>query len=275
MLKLTLLWNFKAQGFSESWYSAGSSLPTTNPDPAILAWCTARAKLCSKAMQFLGYRVTDVDNPRRTILYRNPNPPNTSVQPDVPTNAWLFEAKALNGAGTRQIWVRGVPDSEIEFDIVSQTFALTGGMAADMNGWAPLLTAGPWGIKVVTSLKDATKKASVTGPLSLAPLGGGTRLPGAAAGATVDRPLVVSGFKRPLQALNGTKAYNSSWFIDGADVIITHNAYAVKEMATYVSGASVREALYTVALVQTPQPVGPRERRVGRAFFVPSGRRRR
>lgn len=268
-----MLFNFQGQGWSETWYHTGSgSISGVSLEP-INALLSARNKLTAKAAKLVGWRLTDIANPRvvrtdRTQFSAAGQPPDT------PTNAWLATARGVDGRGRRQLWLRGVPDNSIVWNDAQLRFEPQGTFKGNFNAYINLLKGEPWAIRVVKSLKNSTKKALVTGVTESSIEN--VRLVNSNdqfTNLTVDTPLIVSGFKKPLAYLNGTYQVPKGADFIPSIVDLWQKTSSKKDRESYTGGASVRTQEFEYIRVEGIAIDQPRERRVGRAFFVPAGRR--
>lgn len=272
--KFTMLFNFQGSGFSETWYypgAVGFPLPPVNPFRNLF---NSRYALCSNATVAMGWRLSDVDNPRQTAVEVNTGLTPFTDPPDTPTNSWLAITRGVNNVGRRQFWLRCVPDSWIVWSAAAQQFQPVGDLRVAFDKFKALLQNQGWAIRTVKSLLAAGGGQAVA---TVAPGAGGAtvKLGGAVGGLDPNKPMIVSGFRKPLGYLNGTYATFSGWLPSGADVLINGKSVSADAAATYTFTARTRKAEYTYTPIQDVTLEFARERRIGRAFFVPAGRRRK
>jgi hypothetical protein len=270
--KFTMLFNFGGSGFSETWYS-NDAVPT--PIPPNSKWdqlYASRFALCNNSVTAIGYRISDPDNPRLTQSRVNPGLASFGDPPEPVQQAWLATVRGQANVGRRQFWMRGIADDWIQWSAASQSFTVVGPLKVAFDKFKALLLAGQWCIRTVQSLKAAGGGNPVNA-ISPNALGNAVTLSAAGAGIDKTKPIIVSGFKKGLGYLNGTYAALSGYQIPGNDVWIYGKSVSTTNATAYVGGGRVRQALYTYTPVADMNLEFPRERRTGRAFFVPRGRR--
>lgn len=273
--KFTMLINFQGQGFSETWYHTGSGSLSAVPQADLDTLLSARNRLTAASVKLVGWRLSDVANPRLTKT-GTCNFSAGGSPPDVPTNAWLATVRGPDGQGRRQWWIRGVPDAAIVWDDKQLAFKPTGTFKSNYDAYVAIVTKSPWAIKVVTPLKTSTKKGKVTG-LTINAVGsvrlvgqGGTFAP-----LTKTAPVIVTGFKSQLAHLNGVYQAETAAEIADTSIDLLNQSAVGTAVEGYRLGAFARTAEYQYITPNNVSLVSPRERKIGRAFFVPAGRRRR
>ena len=272
-VKMTMLFNFGGQGWSESWYNSASSIPS---DPDVAPYSTlaiARQGLCAKYVQLMGWRITDAVNPRLSVIHRFPNPAITGDLPDVASSAWLIDVKTGSGQGTRQLWLRGVADDWTVYDPLAQRFTFTGTIQRKFNALAKVLTNTSWELRNRKPLSTSTTAQPITA-IAAVPAGIGCTFT-LGTGGTVDpkKPLVVTGVRKPLSYLNGVYQPLVGFTITGSTVSLRSKSISAFNVTQYQTGAWCRNPDYTFNAISSMNVSYVAERKVGKAFFVPRGRR--
>lgn len=271
--KYTMLFNFLGQGWSETWYyNANVPFPVAQ-NSVFDNLMQSRGLLCGENVVAAGWRLSDVSNPRNTFVRLFGKVNNSGLLPDTATNAWLASVRGVNGVGRRQLWLRNVPDAWIAFDTTAEKFVPTGPLINALAGYTGTLVQPPWCIRTVQSLAASTTKARVTA-VAAGPAGG-TVLTVNLGGVPVGTSIVVSGFRGPLGFLNGTYDGNTGSTLGTTTLTLNHKGVTAADAAAYVGGAFARTLVFFYTSISTIDLVAPRERKVGRAFFVPRGRRSR
>lgn len=272
--KFSMLMNVPAGGFSETWYYDGGTdlpVPPGNPFDDL---ALARQSILSKNAVMIGWRLTDMANPRVSEIKLYPKGVVNDSAADVPTTAWLAIAKGANNIGRRQLWIRGVADDMVSWNEVGQRFQYNAAFLAAFNEYVRTLTGAgsKWSIQHVGSKKELG--AAVFPVSAVAPVVGssGTSLtcPNAVNNAL---PIIVAGFKKPLGKLNGTYLPTSGFLSTVNTVALLTKSAPTYALNGYPGGATVRQRLTTLVNVKNIKLEFARERRVGRAFFELRGRR--
>lgn len=277
--KFTMFFNTPTgQGFSESWYYESSTPISSLPDAPFDTLAAARNNLCATFVNMVGWRISDVSDPRMTYTKNIPYTPQGTSPPDPASTAWLAIARGANGVGRRQFWMRGIRDEWVKFELATNQWEVVGSFRVVYDAFVGLLKASgsSWRILTSKSAKQSNTKMAV---LSLAPSTSGNTviLTVPSSAAFVDVPIIVSTFKKPLSYLNGTYLPTSGYVAGGAGTtVVLLNRQLNSNFATlYGGGALVRTKETTLTPITNVQLDSPRSRRVGRAFFVPAGRRSR
>lgn len=271
--RFTMLFNFAASGWSESWYYNGT--PTFPPAQNSIfdQVMAARTELCGDNISPQGWRLSDVDNPRQTFTRDIAKINNAGILPDTPSSAWLCIARGANRIGRRQVWLRSIPDAWIAWDSSTQKFLPTGTLVSARDVYFNLLKQGQFCIRTIQGFKPSTTKVRIT---AIAPEPtGGTTLTVNVAGIDLNKPIIVSGFRKPLGVLNGV--YDAfSGFVGGTTFItLTHVAVPTSQTAAYPGGGFVRQQVFGYQTIESMELRYPRKRKVGRAFFADHGRQSR
>jgi len=269
-----MMFNVPSGGFSESWYwDAPVALPVTAGNPFDDLY-QVRAALLSVQAVALGWRLTDIDNPRIGQLRLFPKTAQSQENPDVPTTAWLCIAKGANGVGHRQLWLRGAADDSVAWESAGNHFTRSPLFDRNLTTYINVLKAQAlaWSIRSIASRKEqagalynvtaVTPSATVNGTLLV--------------GLNVLNPLlpiIVSGFKKPLSVLNGTYLPNSGWNVAPTGVNLIGKVVPNVAAAGYPGGAQTRNQQTTLVKVKDIEVEFARERKVGRGFFQLRGRR--
>jgi hypothetical protein len=270
--KVTILWNFQGSGFSESWYyNITSSLGPTDL-ATIDAMATTRNMLTASSVNMVAYRVSDVSNPRQTIVKDFATVVGSSSTPDVVTNSWLAMARGPAGQGRRQFWMRGIADAWIQWDTTRAQWKLVPTFKRNFDAFVAVITKTPWSMRVVGGARPGGGGVAVQ---SVAPnnTNGSAVLTLAGAPPAAPATIIVGGFRKPLSKLNGTYIYPTGYAAGSTSVTLRTRTVTSLEANTYITGAQVRAQTFSYVTPSTVQLISPRERRVGRAFFVPRGRR--
>lgn len=273
-LKFTMLFNFAQTGFSESWYYNGSppggSLPLLSGDFKALA--DARTLMSAKYVDIVGCRLSDTENPRMTMTQFLFSKFQGSAAPDVASNAWMALVRGVALRGRRQLWLRGIPDDQIEWDAGAQRWLPQGSIASALTNYQNVLKAGPWRMRVVQSAKAAGAANKAINAIAPTAAGGGVELTGPA-GVDPDTAQIVSGFKKPLGFLNGTYLPRTGFTLSGGKVVLLNRALSAFQALGYVGGGAIRPQSFEYIAIDKVELEFPRERKTGRPFFGPRGRR--
>jgi len=282
--KVVILYNLEGQGWSETWYlnQVLTPFPPVGPGGApaipgvISTFLKARNALNSPAVYWIGLKLYALDatyQPTRvTWLYTNNAEGSTDASLDYPTCSWLATVRGGAGVGFRQCWLRGIPESYFAWDPDSGQFLPAGNVRNTFANFLQQLTAGPWCIRTINSNKAGgltpvpaliSNAANGAVILSASPPGAG---PGAA--------IIVGGFKYPLQHLNGNYVYPTGYSLFTAgSVQLNQRAVTEQQIAAYNQTGTLRVRTYSLTPIAACALEFVRSRRVGRAFFVPRGRR--
>lgn len=231
----------------------------------------ARGLMCGNFTSPQGWRLSDLSNPRNTFVRTYAKVNTSGLLPDTASNAWLADVRGVNGIGRRQLWLRCIPDAWIAWDSENERFSPTGPLLLALQGYIGLLTQPPWAIRTVTSLTQSAAKARITSIANGAL--GGTDLNSPVAPVVATSGIIVSGFRKPLGTLNGTYDPNSGFTTTGTGLLLVNKTVPNSAIASYVGGAWIRQLAFGFQNIGQIDLIQPRERKVGRAFFVPRGRR--
>lgn len=272
--KFTMYWNLGGQGWSETWYCPTETMPTDDKNVGKYeALYNVRDQLVATPGRQIGFRITDPNGNRKSIIKRYPlTEPSAAASIDVPTNAWLALASLAGGGGTRQFWMRGCKDSWTVYSSAASGFVPTGELLQRFADFRTAALAFPLGMRILLSWDASAYHKEV---VSVTPVGAGMGVqvvlknPTA---PTAGKPLVVTGFKKPLSRLNGTYTAQR-WDYTGANLTLGGVDVGANAAGQYVTGGRVRSAEYSFIQLVQLSLFEPRERRVGKAFFVPRGRR--
>lgn len=273
--KTTLIFSSETgQGWTESWYQTGqSTLSAAGAQAEILmGW---RSQLCGKGSSVDNWTVIDVATPRLS-LSRDRLLPEIDSYPsttDNPVSSQLGLVTCIPNSGRRQLWCRGIPDAWVEFNTVTGKYVLVGVFKTAFDSFAGFITNGNWALKVVTKTVASTLKSlvlsvqpqAVTGyaEIHLDPAG---TLPNSV-------PIIISGFRFPLQRLNGTYLYPAGYARTGAVMVMTQRFLSAFEASSYVAGAYVRQQQNTYQTITACSYDRPGDRKVGKRLGLPVGRR--
>jgi len=272
-MKMTMFFNFGGQGWSESWYNNAGALPSDANVSPYKDLANARFALTAKYVQLMGWRVTDVLNPRSSTVYRYPNPAITGELPDVASSAWLIDVKAAGSRGTRQLWLRGVADDWTKYDAAASRFTFTGTIQRRFNTLTALMINSSWMVRNRKPLATSTSSQPIT-LVNVPPAGIGVDLTLGAGGPVVDtKPVVITGFRKPLSFLNGTYQPFVGYSINGSILSLRGKSLSGFMITTYRTGAWARNTDYDYNAISSMNISYVAERKVGKAFFVPRGRR--
>lgn len=270
--KVTLLWNFQGSGFSETWYYNITAALGPADLAAISAMSTARNGLTAAFVNLVAYRISDTTNPRQTIVKDFVTVPGGGSNPDTPTNAWLAIARGPAGQGRRQLWMRGIADDWVEWNQANATWKLIGPFKTAFDKFVGIVSKTPWAMRTVKTQAQGAPGVGIAlvapGATNSAPvltMSGGAAPPGGT--------LIIGGFRQPLSFLNGTYLYPTGYATGSTTITLRAKTVSQFQCSSYVTGAVVRSQQFNYVTPSTIQLVSPRERRVGRAFFVPRGRR--
>lgn len=278
MFKYSMLFNFQGQGFSESWYTtAGTLLGTSGSlNPPFLPLAIARANMTGKYVLLVGVRLTDLSNPRNTQTYAFAQKAQAGDDPDNVTNSFLVNVRGAANVGNRSLFIRGLPDDAIVWNDAAQVFSPVGVMVRQFSAYRNALLNDGWQLRAVQPIAKPIPAGQLISAITNNPVTDAVVITTSAAMPNQTLPLLVSGFKKPLSFLNGTYQPNSGFTItSGSSVTLRNRAMTLPQSLTFVSGsAAVRTQNFAFVNVNRVTIEFPRERRTGRAFFVPAGRRR-
>ena len=273
--KVTWFFNLNAQGWSSTlYYNATLTLPTDGTLPPPVQTLGQAMWRCSQnPTNWIGTRVSDMNNPRQTLTVSGNRVNPVSDTPDYPTNCGLAICKGANNVGIRQLWLHGVSDDSIYYDTAQNTFVIGAALQGAFNNLKNAILGDLWCLQTVNKggVKNGATQINLVSPLAS---GDGVTINAALAGTGPTTTIIVGGFKYPLQKLNGTYLPGSGWIQTGGNNFVLLNRSIGTSAATnYPGGASVRIATKTLTKINSVNLEFVRERRVGRAFFVPRGRR--
>jgi len=273
--KFSMFFNGPTWGFSESWYwNGGLSLPVPTSNPLDKLYI-ARSLMCSKEVTPIGWRVTEVGNPRNSQLSILPGYAVSGEDADIGAAGWLYIAKGPNQVGRRQLWLRGIPDDAIVWSPTKKGFITDAAFDKGYSGYLSQLvktSANNWAIRHTQSRKDAGGSAFKITALSNSGTSNSVGLT-FTGGVSPTDPLIISGFKKPLNKLNGTYLPDSGFQLSGGGVTLLNKGVNPFAAGAYAGGAFARTASYSYLRVTTIDPEWARSRRVGRPFFSERGRR--
>lgn len=278
MFKFSMLFNFQGQGFSESWYTAtGTMVNSRNElDPLFQALAASRDLLTAKYVNLIGLRLSDLSNPRNTSTYIYNPTVTAGAAPDTVTNSYLVNVRGANNKGNRSLFIRGLPDDAIQWNETARAFVPVGVMTKNFANYGGILTNGSWLLRYVTPVVKPYAPGQEINSITPSPTQNAVLIGTSGAMTSQNGPLIVAGFKKPLSSLNGTYIFGSGYSTSGgAAVNLLGRGITPQQAATYVvNSASVRPQQFNFVAVSKITIEFPRERRTGRAFFVPAGRRR-
>jgi hypothetical protein len=263
------------QGWTETWYQLNVS--------SLLAALANAENLFALRCQIMGngshgqtYRVFDPANPRLS-QQRNPfipAPPSFAAATDNPVSSQLGICKCNPSTGTRQLWCRGIPDSWVVFDTTAGLYTLIGAFKKAFQNFADFISSGNWALKVVSPKIPMAPLSSKVLSITQDPVTGYTALTLDAGTWVSGQTAVVSGFKFPLQSLNGQYKYNAGYSSTGPTNFIYRNrSTALIQNLTYRQTANVRVASFTYPAITSCIYQRPGDRRVGKLLGLPRGRR--
>jgi hypothetical protein len=273
--KTTLIFSSETgQGWTESWYQTGqSSLSAAGAQAEILmGW---RSQLVGNGSSVDNWTCIDVATPRLSlsrdrILPQIDSYPSTT---DNPVSSQLGLVTCIPNSGRRQFWCRGIPDSWVVFNTVTGKYDLIGVFKTAFDNFAGFITNGNWALKVVTKTVVSALKSEV---LSLNPqaVTGFAELHLDPAGTLPAKvPIVVGGFRYPLQRLNGTYLYPAGYGRVGNVLTFTTRFISAFESSGYIAGAYVRQQQLTYQPITACGFDRPGDRKVGKRIGLPVGRR--
>jgi hypothetical protein len=275
--KVTFLFNANAQGWSETFYT---QTVTANPtsqvlDPNVQLLGNSLLACSAYPTNWVGTRISQIGTPRSTILVAKNNTVKENAGNDAQyvTSCALANLKGPNGAGSRQLWLHGIGKNQMNFDPTQNAWTFGGPLQTAWSNLRDVLLSGNWYLRTINpALNDATLTLILSGQL------------GVQANAVVLNPtinkvpaganIIVSGFKWPLQHLNGTYTYPLGCNTAAAQILLFNRSLSTTQIAGYGGGGLVRAQVvsYTNKIASANLEF-VRERRVGRAFFVPRGRK--
>lgn len=273
--KTTLIFDSETgSGWTETWYNLGAgNLEMAGTHADIL--CTVRVGLIGKGNTIPSWKVLDVTQPRFSLSrdgMLGPFVPN-KFPTDRPAGSQLGTCTCAPFPGRRQFWMRGVPDDWITFDPDTSMYVLNPAFIAAFTPFRDHIQNGRWGLRLVKSYKNSNLKGEVgvvqedlaTGFAKLT-LRAGNTLP-----EKVN--IVVGGFKKPLQSLNGTYLWPNGYTRTGADIVLRGKFISPIQGAGYVAGGTVRQQQFDYQPITRCAYDRPGGRKVGKFIGVPAGRR--
>jgi hypothetical protein len=275
--KFTMLFNTStSQGFSESWYWASSTPISGLSTTPFRNLAEIRDGLCATGVNLVGWRISDTSDPRKVYAERRAIPAGAGNPQDPTSTAILALAYGVDGIGRRQFWMRGVRDEWIARNIAQNRWETVGSFTTAFEAFRNEIVSNTnsWRLKTFERLVTSPTKQKV----SVLRISGGGRpileVPAVAGFADSD-VLTVSGFKKPLSYLNGNYT-DANWNKSSgppATIELGNQTLSEPAKATYGIGAFVRKQEVAYTGISHIELGDPRSRRVGRAFFVPAGRR--
>lgn len=272
--KFTMMFNVPNGGFSESWYWNGPVALPVGPASVFDQLADLRGGMLATESVMIGYRISDIDNPRVSQLKLYPKTLRDIDKTDIPSSSWLAIAKGANGVGRRQLWIRGVSDDAIQFNDTANKFEYNPAFNVAWTNYKAFLTAGAnlWSIKHVQSKKEAgAGVVTVTMLVNNAAANNITLQCTQVFDPT--KPIIVGGFKKPLSRLNGTYLPNDGWVPVPTGIQLIGKAVPAYAAAGYPGGGNVRQQVVTLTKVANIELEFARDRKIGRAFFQQRGRR--
>ena len=273
--KFTMFFNFGGSGFSETWYNTQSgNISSLNPAP-FDQLAEARDALCAAQVNLVGYRITDMTNPRQTYTRNYPPVTGATAAPDTISNAQLAIVHGANGVGRRQFWMRGMVDDWTEYDLTTSSWKVIPAFQTRYQNFVSRLTnvQNGWAIQTIQPRKGGTGLQIVDHITAQA--GTSSALLSVPDGSIYNSlNIIVSGFKKPLSRLNGTYIYPTGYNWGATTIQLPQKFITAAQATAYpTSTASVRTRVTALTNITQLQLDAPRSRRCGRAFFVPRGRR--
>lgn len=278
--KVSILWNGVNRGFSETWYYAANNLLNDADRGRISEMAYARAGLVATQYSVQAIRVSDVATPRVSELLpggMRGKALGNVVATDNPTSAWLMRAGTATGP-KRPIYLRGIWDEWTKYEVGEEAFLLQAGMAERFGRWKAIMVSpvgnpalSPWRIRVVAPINDVNALTRRITTIDVDLLNRVKLTISAAAAWDEDRPIIMSGWRKPYSYLNGT--YSAlQW--SKATLAVTLD----KPVAAFISQASpeslrLRAQIVSYLGLTSMEPVRIGSRKTGRAFFVPAGHR--
>ena len=280
-LKFTFLMNSASgSGWSESYYT--NSYSTLDQLNVVMpTYAGARRQILAQSASIVGWRLTSTDplaarqSIVNTSIFTGGYPGVNATDAQAEGAAWLASLKAANGAGHRQLWMRGLPlywtrkNPTFQLPTPDPTFFIA------WTNWLLFIKSNNFCIRIITSLK-ATPAINKT-PISVLAPGAGTGLatltPVTIGNLDSSMPITVSGFRAPLSYLNGTYLPNVSYTPGVNTITLTHKPCSTGQATAYNGGAWARTTVYTYTNIATGLLIDSRWRETGRDFFVRRGRR--
>lgn len=269
--KVTLIWRFITQGWTESWYLNSSSPVGPALNAQVLAMATARNALNGKGTVLQAVRISDYANPRKInfVDVGTTRPSPAPKNADQPNASYLAEASAFGGGNVRQCWLRGIPDDWVVYNPVTDTFETVGQLTRAFGTFRGIIVNSAWAIQAIAPLNNG---ATATQPIdALSSVGGAAKLTVAVAPWAVTDTIIVSGFRKPISFLNGTYG-PKHWSKTGTD-INPQIAITTQQASLYLGGASIRRRVTSLVQIGQFELQHPGTRRTGRELFAQRGRR--
>lgn len=259
-------------GWSENWYSAESTMDNAVARLVPSFWngfFTPRAN----TTQCVAIRVSDAANPRNAKIY----PQNKSrsslglpqvTQDDAPQSAMLVHV-LLSGGGSRTIAIRGVSDQPYNRG-AGGVFVPTGDQTLQINAWAQA-------VNVVGAL--LTRHLLPGGPSLDFPIqtvspsdanGSGTLCAGLSLPFTFGQVVVFH--RMPWNTFPGLKGTHRVVGVSTGGITVPVR-FTSSLVTVATPGATCRVANYSYVKFDSFNMTDLREKKVGRPFFSPRGRR--
>lgn len=265
--KVTYIFNFGRNGWSETWYQATSD----NLDQVMILArqvATKRAALLAKGASLEAIRVSDEQVSGDSILETTPNKLATTEastkDPDTAWNCWL--GRATSGSlYRRSVWFRGAPDEWIIWDPTTLKFAPVPTFAKAVADFEAILVKNVFAIKALgkeLAFSPITKISKIEEGV-----GGKYKITATAHGFVNTDSVRVYGVKG-----DNISDVNGVWEVFNATADTFEIPLNVSVGFLYKGGGKVRVRKYKYPQIDFLEYVRAAKRDTGRAFFVTRGR---
>lgn len=262
------------QGWSESWYETSSGTVQGSFDQ-LTVLAAARGNCCGAGSALIGWRSTDLSNPRLTVATDFSTPPQSAQKgiSDNPVNSILCRAQCGPNRGSRSVWLRGCPDIWTELDNTTGKYEFAPSLGTALKKFGDQLIASHWCLRTVAPAKGSPNISIISGVAPSVVTGAavltlnalGTFVPGVNA--------IVSGFRYPLEHLNGTYPFPGAYSAAGLVITLTHKIVGLVQTLGYNQTGQIRAQTFTYQPVLFLKPIRPGDRKVGKVLGLPRGRR--
>jgi hypothetical protein len=274
--RIQTLYEFGAEGWSDEWYLGPGS--AKGAEAAAFAWATARFAGVTAGVSILGCRITDLTKPRSGYVKTYPQFVGSLVgngEPLLPGNAWLLRVREPNFPASRNVYLRGCGVNWVQSPVVGDVFVPSAFAIAQAQTLVACIVANNLSIRVpgkfgsagTNSIQVNSAQVNTDGSLGLVST--------AMASLTVDgkTPIIATGFKGLAARINGTYGGAQCSLLNPTTLKIGKLLSAFQTAAYQGMGGQLRNPSYQLIIPAAGQLEYLTEKKTGRAFFVPRGRR--
>lgn len=268
--QVTYFFNLSKWGWTETYYADG-----TGPDAVMVrakALIATRTALMARPARIEAIRVSDVNILNDSLVFFQAIGGDGAVgqptTPDVPWTSWLTKATSLNGRN-RNIYLRGVPDSTVEFDQNANFNNAPANFRQAFNNWVNVLLQQSFAIRyrvdgglgnpvlpinAVAGTADGYFVINVVGHTY-----------------TANQKVIIRGMRGSgTECLNGIQTIRA---IQPGNAIVLFRRSPATEYPGYTGAGKIALLQYSYSTFQGLQLLRPVKRSTGRPFFGTRGRR--